>query len=150
MYSRRLFLVAAAPLALAVTALAADRVDAVNHDRNGTAIEGYDPVAYFTAAAPVKGQADITYSWNGAVWRFASAGNRDLFAQDPEKYAPQYGGYCSYAVSEGHTARIDPQAWRIVNGKLYLNYSKKVQQTWEQDRDRRIQAADGNWPTLHR
>jgi hypothetical protein len=85
-----------------------------------------------------------------ATWLFSSAENRDRFAADPQKYAPQYGGYCSYAVSQGHTASIDPEAWRVVDGKLYLNYSKGVQKKWEMDTTGYIQKADQNWPGLHK
>lgn len=99
----------------------------------GTAIEGYDPVAYFNDDHPVEGDSDYLYEWMGATWYFASAENRDLFVADPEKYAPQYGGYCAWAVSQGYTAKIDPQAWTIVDDKLYLNYSKEVRTQWSQD-----------------
>jgi YHS domain-containing protein len=112
----------------------------------GVAINGYDPVAYFTAHKPVAGKADITHSWKGATWRFASAQNRDAFRAAPEKYAPQYGGYCAYAVAKGYTAKTDPQAWRVVDDKLYLNYSKSVQGTWEKDIPGYIKSADKNWP----
>jgi YHS domain-containing protein len=120
----------------------------VNHDRSGLALQGYDAVAYFTDGRPVPGKAEFTHSWNGATWRFASREHRDLFAAAPEKYAPQYGGYCAKAVSENDTAAIDPQAWKIVDGKLYLNYSPKVQKLWEQDIPGRIASADKNWPGL--
>src|SRR5512135_2769630 len=106
-------------LAITRPALALDPIDKTG----GVAIRGYDPVAYFTESKPVEGSKQFTFEWQGATWRFASAANRDLFAKTPEKYAPQYGGYCAYAVSQGHTATIDPQRWRIVDGKLYLNYS---------------------------
>ena len=123
-------------------------VTPVNHDRSGLALQGYDTVAYFTDGRPVPGQAEFTHRWNGATWRFASREHRDLFAAAPEKYAPQYGGYCAKAVSENNTAAIDPQAWKIVDGKLYLNYSPKVQKIWEQDIPGRIASADKNWPGL--
>lgn len=119
----------------------------VNKSRfGGVAIEGYDPVAYFVDAAPVKGDSAIVHEWNGATWRFAKVENRDRFAAEPETFAPQYGGYCAYAVAKGTTASIDPQAWKIVDGKLYLNYSKKIQKTWEEDVPGYIAKADGNWP----
>lgn len=114
----------------------------------GTAIDGTDPVAYFTEGRPVEGSADFTYEWNGATWRFASAGNRDRFAAAPEKYAPQYGGYCAWAVAQGYTASTDPEAWKIVDGKLYLNYDKGVQAKWEADIPGFIKSADGNWPKV--
>ena len=112
----------------------------------GVAVGGYDPVAYFTEDKPVKGNEDITAEYKGATWRFASAANRETFLADPERYAPQYGGYCAFAVSSGYTAKSDPEAWRIVDGKLYLNYSKGVQKRWSQDIPGHISKADSNWP----
>ena len=114
----------------------------------GTAAKGYDVVAYFTQAEPVKGSSDYTHEWSGATWRFASAEHRALFAENPEAYAPQYGGYCAYAVSQGAKADIDPEAWRIVDGKLYLNLNKEIQATWEQDIPGYIEQADARWPAL--
>jgi hypothetical protein len=125
-------------------------VEPVNKDKTGLALKGYDPVGYFEQAQPVKGSPDFTYLWMGASWRFASAAHRDRFAADPQKYAPQFGGYCSWAVSEGHTAEIDPAAWKIIDGHLYLNYNKDIQKKWEQDVEQRIEAARKNWPTLHK
>src|SRR5262245_4610896 len=90
-------------------------------------IKGYDPVAYFNTGKPMKGLKDFEYQWMSAIFRFSSQENLELFRKDPARYAPQYGGYCSYAVSQGYTAAVDPEAWDIVNGKLYLNYSKSVQ-----------------------
>jgi YHS domain-containing protein len=115
---------------------------------DGAAIRGYDPVAYFTDGKPVPGKADFSHDWMGVTWRFASAKNRDAFAAEPEKYAPQYGGFCAWAVSEGYTAEIDPDAWRIEGGKLYLNYSKSVQERWAKNIPGNIQKADGNWPKI--
>ena len=92
----------------------------------------------------------FSFTWRDIIWQFASAQHRDLFAKAPEKYAPQYGGYCAYAVSENHTADIDPEAWRIIEGKLYLNYSKSVQQMWLKEPEARIRRADQNWPNLHK
>ena len=114
----------------------------------GTAIDGTDPVAYFTEGKPVEGSSDFTHDWNGATWRFVSAENRDKFAADPAAYAPQYGGYCAWAVAQGYTASTDPEAWSIVEGKLYLNYNKDVQARWEGDVPGNIAKADGNWPTV--
>lgn len=112
------------------------------------AVRGYDVVAYFAESRPVEGKRDLVHKWNGAEWRFASAANRDLFAANPEKYAPQYGGWCAWAVSQGYTASIDPEAWRIVDGKLYLNYSKSVQAQWVQDVPGNISKGDRNWPGI--
>ena len=95
-----------------------------------SAVRGYDVVAYFTQGRPVEGERKFIHKWMGTEWRFASAKHRDLFAENPEKYAPQYGGWCAWAVSQGYTASVDPEAWRIVDGKLYLNYSKSVQALW--------------------
>jgi YHS domain-containing protein len=116
-------------------------------DRSG-AIRGFDPVAYFTENRPVKGSADFTHQWKGATWRFASAENRARFAAEPEKFAPQYGGYCAYAVANNSTASIDPQAWHVVDGKLYLNYSLRVRETWAKDIPGNIRKADANWPAV--
>jgi len=114
----------------------------------GVAIDGYDPVAYFTDGRPMEGKEQFEQEWNGATWRFASKEHRDLFAADPEKYAPQYGGYCAWAVSQGSTADIDPDAWKIHDGKLYLNYDAKVQAKWLADMENLIDKADQNWPKL--
>ncbi len=113
-----------------------------------TAVGGYDPVAYFTQQQPVKGERQFSFQWMGAEWRFASAENRDRFAAAPEKYAPQYGGYCAWAVSQGYTASGDPKYWKLVDGKLYLNYDAEVQKKWEQDIPGFIIKADRHWPTV--
>ena len=96
----------------------------------------------------MKGSADHSHDWNGVKWLFAAAANRDAFAAEPDKFAPQYGGYCAWAVSQGYTASVDPEAWSIVDGKLYLNYSKSVMKTWLKDRPGYIIKADKNWPGL--
>lgn len=117
---------------------------------SSTAAGGYDPVAYFTGGKPVAGRRDFTLTWKGATWRFASEKNREAFRSKPEAYAPQYGGHCAWAVSEGYTAKGDPRHWKIVNGKLYLNYNAKVQSDWERDVPRRIAGGDRNWPSVLR
>ena len=114
----------------------------------GWAAEGYDVVAYFRDSKPVEGNSDFSHEWSGVKWRFSSAENRDLFAADPEKYAPQYGGYCAYAVSQGYTASVVPEAWSIVDDKLYLNYSKGVRSIWEKDIPGYIDGANKNWPGI--
>jgi len=114
----------------------------------GGAIQGYDPVAYFTEGRSVEGSRQFSHQWNGATWRFASAANRDRFAQSPEKYAPQYGGYCAFGVASGYAVKIDPQAWNVVDGKLYLNYSLAVQADWKKDVPGYIRKADSNWPRV--
>jgi YHS domain-containing protein len=114
----------------------------------GVAIDGWDPVAYFTDGKPVEGSKAFVHEWGGATWRFASAAHRDLFAQAPDKYAPQYGGYCAWAVSQGYTADIDPEAWKIEDGRLFLNYSLEVQKKWAADIPGNIAKGDTNWPRL--
>lgn len=112
------------------------------------AVSGYDPVAYFTQGKPVEGSGDHEYEWNGATWRFSSAENLNSFKSDPLAYAPQYGGYCAWAVSQGYTASSDPEVWRIVDGKLYLNYSEDVGKKWVKDIPGFIAKADANWPKV--
>jgi YHS domain-containing protein len=114
----------------------------------GTAVGGYDPVAYFTQGKPVPGRRDITLVWNGVTWRFASEKNRELFKAKPQAYAPQYGGYCAYAVSQGYTAHGDPRQWSVVGGRLYLNYNASVKRTWDKDPKGYIAKGDTNWPTV--
>lgn len=110
------------------------------------AIRGYDPVAYFTEHKPVEGNSAFEFRWKGATWRFSSTENMARFRADPEAFAPQYGGYCAWAVSQGYTASSDPTAWRIVGDKLYLNYSHDIQRQWAEDIDGNITKADTNWP----
>ena len=112
------------------------------------AINGYDAVAYFKESKPVKGDTKYTYTWNAATWYFASQQNLDAFKANPEKFAPQYGGYCAYGLADGHKAPTDPEAWTIVDNKLYLNYNKNVQQSWKKKQDVYIQTADKKWPAL--
>lgn len=140
----------AALLAFALPLFAAERVDPVNKNGKGVALKGYDAVAYFELQRPVKGAAGFSYPWMGATWWFSNPEHRDKFAADPAKYAPQYGGYCAYAVSKGHTANVNPEVWKIVNGKLYLNFAGFVQRRWEKDQEKRIADGDKNWPALHK
>ena len=112
------------------------------------AVSGYDPVAYFTSGKPVEGRSNFEFRWNGATWRFASAKNLAAFKASSKSFAPQYGGYCAWAVSEGYTASSDPTAWRIVGKKLYLNYSAGVQNQWTEDIKGHIAKGDANWPKV--
>jgi hypothetical protein len=112
------------------------------------ALEGYDPVAYFAEGAPRKGDARFSTIHKGAEFRFATAANLARFKADPEAYLPQYGGYCAWAVSRGYTAKGDPNAWKIVGGKLYLNYDAAIQKRWAADIPGNIAKADGNWPQV--
>ena len=115
---------------------------------NDTAIDGYDTVAYFTQGKPVEGDKKFQFLWRDANWRFASQENLDLFKQNPEKYAAQYGGYCAWAMAEGKTAGIDPDIWHIEDGKLYLNYDDGVQKDWLADMQADIVSADKNYPKI--
>lgn len=138
-------------LALAFTAAAgAEALDPVNKNKSlfGVAIGGADPVAYFSEGRFVEGSRKFAADWNGASWRFASAANRQRFLAEPERYAPRYGGYCAYAVAHNYTAKIDPEAWSIVEGRLYLNYDKSVRARWSKKQDEFIEQADQNWPGL--
>lgn len=116
--------------------------------QGGKAIRGYDPVAYFTEHRPVKGDDKLVYKWNNADWYFSSQKNLDLFKAAPEKYAPQYGGYCAYGLSNGYKAPTDADAWTIENGKLYLNYNLDVRDEWNKEKKQRIEKADKNWPEV--
>jgi hypothetical protein len=149
--SRRSLLGLASAVPLASTGLllprgasAAQRVFA----EGGIAVRGADVVAYVTEGRPMAGNAAFVHAWGGVTWRFATAANRDLFAADPERYAPAYGGFCAWAVAQGYTASIDPRVWRIVDGRLFLNYSASVQRQWERDIPGNIAKADANWPRL--
>lgn len=113
-------------------------------DDNG-AIRGYDPVAYHLVQTPTKGDARFTSRYNGSTWYFANSTNQSLFEQDPKKYAPQYGGYCAYAMSKGYVVSSDPDAWTIVDEKLYLNYSLGVRKTWLKNVPAYIDKANANW-----
>ena len=110
-------------------------------ERDGLAIGGYDPVAYFTEQKPVKGVPEFQ-----SIHQFASAAHRDVFAAEPDKYAPQYGGYCAYGMAKGYKAKIDPAAFSVIHGTLYLNYSDAVRTRWLSDVPGYIQQADANWP----
>ena len=112
------------------------------------AIRGYDTVAYFTLGEATKGSKEFEYEWMGATWRFSSAEHLALFEAEPEKYAPQYGGYCAWALAENKLASVDPKQWTIVGDKLYLNYNQKIQNKWLKDRDNLIAEGDKNWPSV--
>lgn len=112
------------------------------------ALNGYDPVAYFTQNQPVRGREDIIAEWNGAVWRFATAENRAAFQLDPERFAPQFGGYCAYAVANGYTAKTDPNAWQIIDDRLYLNFDASTAEKWSANSAAFIKEANANWPRV--
>lgn len=116
--------------------------------KDGVALGGTDPVSYFRDGAPAKGRAEHSLDWNGATWRFASAENKAAFAADPDRYAPQFGGYCAYGAASGYAAPTVADAWTIVDGRLYLNYSRGVRGKWEKDIPGNISKAETNWPGI--
>jgi len=116
--------------------------------RTDTAINGYDPVAYFTVGKPVKGLDSLVTEWMGAKWKFSSAAHLALFKADPEKYAPQYGGYCAYGVTQGYLVKVEPEQFTVRDGKLYLNYDAEVQAKWARDPAGYIKDADDKFPAL--
>lgn len=142
MNNQRVFLTIAALLVLASA-----NAQSV-FSQNGKAIRGYDPVAYHTENKAVAGADSLQFSWNGANWFFSSQENMNRFKTEPAKYAPAYGGYCAYGLSENHLSPTDPQAFTIVHDTLYLNYSLKVKQLWLKDTTARIQTANAFWPKL--
>lgn len=147
MLTRRSILSAALalPVATVLTRPALAAKSAV-YANGGIAINGYDPVAYFTQGAAVPGTDAYASDWNGAKLLFASAENKAMFDADPDAYAPRYGGYCAYAVSKGATAPTDPEAWTVHEGRLYLNFSTDVRALWRQDIPGNVARADENWP----
>jgi len=118
------------------------------YTENGIALDGQDVVAYFTQNTLVEGNSKYAYRWKDAQWLFSSAKHRDMFAQNPTKYAPQYGGYCSKAAAGGVLATTIPNAWEVRDGKLYLNYSLDAQKEWKQDTATKIIKANANWPKI--
>ncbi|MEH6630404.1 MAG: YHS domain-containing (seleno)protein [Halopseudomonas aestusnigri] len=148
MITRRLLLVVGALLGLRaivpLSALASEPV-IYSNSATGIAINGFDPVAYFTEGKPVEGMAEFSAQWKEATWHFSSKENRAVFLATPEKYAPQYGGYCAFAMSYDAFATTVPEAWSIEDGKLYLNFSKGVRGDWLEDKQGHIDRANDNW-----
>ena len=116
--------------------------------RTDTAINGYDPVAYFTDNKPVKGSDSLVFEWMGAKWKFATQAHLDLFKANPEKYAPQYGGYCAYGVTQDNLVKVEPEQFTVRDGKLYLNYDADVQSKWKKDPEGYIRSADAKFQAL--
>ena len=112
------------------------------------AIKGYDTVAYFTENRPMKGTPEFVHSWRDVEWYFANAKHRSLFADDPERYAPQFGGFCALGVSKGKVVAADPEAWTIVDGKLYIKFSEDARDRWRKDKDKNIEKANEVWADL--
>lgn len=136
-------LTAAAAIAISSMSFAADV--GINANQNDLAIGGYDAVSYFKKGKPSKGKGKYTATHKGAIYHFTSTSNRDLFKASPEKYAPQFGGYCAMGVALNKKLDVDPYAWRIVDNKLYLNLNKDVQKKWASDIDGNLQSAYRNW-----
>ena len=140
------------PLVFAVTAtlviVPAFSQTPVNTTVDNIAIRGYNPVAYFQEGAARQGSASFEYVWNDVTWHFASPENLERFQGDPERYAPQFGGYCAWAASQGYVADIDPDAWTVHEGRLYLNFSSGIRRRFMRDIEDNIEAAERNWPTL--
>lgn len=147
--SGHLIAIIALAASLAVAGQNKNKAEPINKGSDGVAIKGFDAVAYFTTGKPIKGSPQFQHEWMGAKWHFVNAANRDQFAKSPERYAPQYGGYCAWAVSNDYVYDADPEIWKIVDGKLYLNYNRFARFRWEQDIPGRIKKADENWPKLH-
>ena len=137
------FIIASAAPSLAEKVISAPEVYTATKEK--LALSGYDPVAYFVAGAPTKGLAEVSTQHQGVTWRFANEANKAAFLAQPAKYAPQYGGYCAYAVSQGYTASADPTVWEIVDGKLYLNYNRSVGVSWSKQARAYIASGDANW-----
>ncbi|MEZ4589128.1 MAG: YHS domain-containing (seleno)protein [Gemmatimonadales bacterium] len=134
-------------LGMVAPSVAQDKV-LVNVDKSGLALQGYDPVSYFSPTGPIRGRPELTASHQGATYRFATAEHRDRFLADPAKYAPQFGGYCGYGASRDYLAPVDPEAFTIMDGRLILQNSKRVLRLWLKDPTGRLASADRNWPGL--
>ena len=118
------------------------------NESNGVAIKGYDPVAFFKDNKQVRGKDDLRFEYKGSTFVFANADNRAVFVANPQKYAPQYGGYCAFGTARGYKADIDPSTFTVIDGRLYLNYNAQVQREWAADTGRFVRQADERWPTV--
>ncbi len=136
--------------ALTISAFAATAWAGEFYEKEGAAIKGYDPVAYFDDQKPVKGSPEHTSEYHGSMFHFSSKANRDVFTANPAKYAPQYNGFCAFGAAGGYKAAVDPAAFTVVNGKLYLNYNKDVRKQWSADIPNFVAKADRNWPDVSR
>jgi YHS domain-containing protein len=145
--TRRSLLLSLFGLLTTMAVLAADK-SLLNLDREGVAIQGYDPVAFFVVKAPLKGKAEFTSEYQGAKYHFHSAKNKTLFDAEPAKYVPQFGGYCAFGVSRGKLVEIDVNAFQIVDGRLLLQYSPGVRDDFNKDTTGNLQKAEANWPML--
>ncbi|MFA3918070.1 YHS domain-containing (seleno)protein [Ruegeria hyattellae] len=145
MPTRRNILAGLGAFALAPAARAASPMI---FSQGGAAISGFDTVSYFANGGPLPGRADNALMWKGAIWLFASDSNREVFEANPRAYAPQFGGYCAYAVAQGGLSTTDPNIWHLVNDKLYLIHSQSVDEAWMRDPQAYIERAEANWPEV--
>jgi len=122
--------------------------EVINVDHTGLALQGYDPIAYFTDGKPVKGSAEFTATYKGAKYQFVSTDHRDLFNQSPAKYEPQFGGFCGYAASINKLAPIEVEYFQVLHDRLVLQHNKKAWDLWHKDVEGNLKKADVNWPTL--
>jgi YHS domain-containing protein len=140
---KKLFTVSATLLFISLSLIGRTLYENTGEDK--IAIKGYDVVSYFTDSKAEKGEAKYSHTWNNQVWHFSSQTHKELFAKNPEKYAPQYGGFCAFAMAFDQEAPVDPEHWDIVDGKLYLNYNQETQKKWSADIPAQIKKADINW-----
>ena len=151
---KRLFIILTLTVIAAGTATAAEPINTLEkkgffrYKPSGLAIRGFDTVAYFTEGKPIKGTDQYQHEWMGAKWNFSSEKHLSLFAANPEKYAPQYGGYCAYGVATDSLVKIEGDQWTIVDDKLYLNYDANLQEMWLKDMQNYIGLADGKFDML--
>ena len=148
MFSRRGLLTGGIALIAATAVSSTSALARKVFTSGGAAIRGYDPVAYFTAGKPVKGSSNLTTKWNGSTWRFSSQANLDKFKASPAKFAPAYGGYCAWAMSQGRVATTIPQAWDIKGGRLYLNFDLNIRKRWRTNIPKHIKLANAKWPKV--
>ena len=130
---------------IALSQLATFAADKSSMKDNTVAINGYDTVAYFTENRAVKGNSEYSYTWNEATWYFSKPENRDLFATNPERFAPQFRGHCAYGLAKGKLVAANPEEWTIVDGKLYMNYNRTFRDQWRQDKSAMVKKANENW-----
>ncbi|MEO8104384.1 MAG: YHS domain-containing (seleno)protein [Betaproteobacteria bacterium] len=152
MFARRLFSYAWSRVGLAAvfTSAALTAVAGAFNETAGVAIDGYDPVAYMTEQKAIRGSIAFTHVYQGSVFHFKSPANRDAFAAQPDRFAPQYGGYCAFGVSRGYKAVTSPDAFTVVDGKLYLNYNAEVKTMWTRDIPGFVSKADANWAVVEK
>ena len=136
-------------LATSVWVLAGSTTEQIATDTSGVAIKGYDAVAYFTEGRATKGNPEFAHSWRNVKWYFATAGHREMFSADPERYAPQFGGHCANGLSVGKVVVADPEQWTIVDGKLYMKFNRSARDRWRQDKTAKIVKAEKNWAEIH-